>query len=56
MTGGRVRVIATVAAAILMQLLRSTLIFHAATDAIAQIVTAVVIIVAVYIQRVRARA
>lgn len=56
LTGGRVRVIATVAAAILMQLLRSTLIFHAATDAIAQIVTAVVIIVAVYIQRVRARA
>ncbi len=56
LTGGRVRVIATVAAAILMQLLRSTLIFHAATDAIAQIVTAVVIVVAVYIQRVRARA
>lgn len=56
LTGGRVRVLATVAAAILMQLLRSTLIFHAATDAIAQMVTAVVIIAAVYIQRARARA
>ena len=56
LTGGRVRVLATVAAAILMQLLRSTLIFHAATDAIAQIITAVVIIAAVYIQRTRARA
>lgn len=56
LTGGRVRVLATVAAAILMQLLRSTLIFHAATDAIAQMVTAVVIIAAVYIQRSKARA
>ncbi len=56
LTGGRVRVLGTVAAAILMQLLRSTLIFHAATDAIAQMVTAVVIIGAVYIQRTRARA
>lgn len=56
LTGGRVRVLSTVAAAILMQLLRSTLIFHAATDAIAQMVTAVVIIAAVYIQRSKARA
>ncbi|MGV8972402.1 MAG: ABC transporter permease [Rhodoglobus sp.] len=56
LTGGRVRVVGTVAAAILMQLLRSTLIFHSATDAISQIITAVVIIAAVYIQRVRARA
>jgi len=56
LTGGRVRVVGTVAAAILMQLLKSTLIFHSATDAIAQIVTAVVIVAAVYIQRARARA
>ncbi len=56
LTGGRVRVLGTVAAAILMQLLRSTLIFHEATDAISQMVTAVVIIGAVYIQRVRSRA
>ncbi len=56
LTGGRVRVIGTVAAAILMQLLKSTLVFHSATDAIAQIVTAVVIVAAVYIQRARARA
>lgn len=56
LAGGRVRVVGTVAAAILMQLLRSTLIFHSATDAISQIITAAVIIAAVYIQRVRARA
>lgn len=56
LTGGRVRVVGTVAAAILMQLLRSTLIFHSATDAVSQMVTAVVIVGAVYIQRVRARA
>ncbi len=56
LTGGRVRVVGTVAAAILMQLIRSTLIFHEATDAISQIITAVVIIGAVYIQRVRSRA
>ncbi len=56
LTGGRVRVVGTVAAAILMQLLKSTLVFHSATDAIAQIITAVVILAAVYIQRARARA
>ena len=56
LTGGRVRVVGTVAAAILMQLLRSTLIFHSATDAVSQMITAVVIVAAVYIQRVRAQA
>lgn len=56
LSGGRVRVVGTVAAAILMQLVSSTLIFHSATDAISQMITAVVIIVAVYIQRVRSRA
>jgi ribose/xylose/arabinose/galactoside ABC-type transport system permease subunit len=56
LAGGRVRVVGTVAAAILMQLLRSTLIFHSATDAVSQMITAVVIVAAVYIQRVRARA
>jgi ribose transport system permease protein len=55
LSGGRVRVVGTVAAAILMQLLRSTLIFHSASDAISQMVTAVVIVVAVYAQRARAR-
>ena len=53
LTGGRVRLLATVAAAILMQLVRSTLIFHSATDAEAQMVTAVVIVAAVYVQRLR---
>jgi len=54
LTGGRVRILGTVAAAILMQLLRSTLIFHSATDAESQMVTAVVIVAAVYVQRARA--
>ena len=56
LTGGRVRVMGTVAAAILMQLLSSTLIFHSATDAVSQMVTAAVIVGAVYIQRTKARA
>jgi ribose/xylose/arabinose/galactoside ABC-type transport system permease subunit len=55
LTGGRVRIVGTVAAAILMQLLRSTLIFHSATDAESQMATAVVIVAAVYVQRVRAK-
>jgi galactofuranose transport system permease protein len=55
LSGGRVRVLGTVAAAFLMQLLKSTLIFHSASDAISQMVTAVVIIVAVYAQRARTR-
>jgi galactofuranose transport system permease protein len=56
LTGGRVRILGTVAAAVLMQLLRSTLIFHSATDAESQMVTAVVIVAAVYVQRARAKA
>jgi galactofuranose transport system permease protein len=56
LTGGRVRILGTVAAAVLMQLLRSTLIFHSATDAESQMATAIVILAAVYVQRVRARA
>jgi ribose/xylose/arabinose/galactoside ABC-type transport system permease subunit len=56
LTGGRVRVVNTVAAAIFMQILRSTLSFHNAPDAIAQMITAAVIIVAVFVSRVRARA
>jgi ribose/xylose/arabinose/galactoside ABC-type transport system permease subunit len=56
LNGGRVRIVATLAGAFLMQLLRSTLIFHSATDAISQMITAVVIVAAVYIQRVRKRA
>jgi len=55
LTGGRVRILGTVAAAILMQLLRSTLIFHSATDAESQMATAIVIVAAVYVQRVRAK-
>ena len=55
LSGGRVRVVNTVFAAIFMQLLSATLIFHNASTAISQMVTAVVIIVAVYYSRVRAR-
>ena len=55
LTGGRVRILGTVAAAVLLQLLRSTLIFHSATDAESQMVTALVIVAAVYLQRARAR-
>ena len=56
LSGGRVRVVNTVAAAIFMQLLRSTLTFHNAPDAVSQMITAGVIILAVYVSRVRARA
>jgi ribose transport system permease protein len=55
LSGGRVRVVNTVVAAIFMQLLKATLQFHDAPDAISQMITAVVIVVAVYISRVRAR-
>ncbi|MDX6210225.1 MAG: galactofuranose transport system permease protein [Frankiales bacterium] len=56
LSGGRIRVVNTVVAAIFMQLLRSTLTFHNEPDAISQMITAVVIIVAVFVSRVRARA
>ncbi len=55
LTGGRVRIIGTIAGALVMQVLRSTLAFHNFSDAVAQMVTAVIIIVAVLVQRKRAR-
>jgi len=55
LTGGRVRIIGTIAGALVMQVLRSTLAFHNFSDAVTQMVTAVIIIVAVLVQRKRAR-
>ena len=51
LTGGRVRVVGTVAGALLMQLIISTLIAQNLPDSIAQMVQAAIIVVAVYVQR-----
>jgi ribose/xylose/arabinose/galactoside ABC-type transport system permease subunit len=53
LTGGRIRVLGTVAGALLMQLLRATLIKHNLPDSTAQMVQAVIILVAVYLARQR---
>jgi ribose transport system permease protein len=54
LSGGRVRVLGTVAGALLMQLITATLIKHNLPDSTAQIVQAAIIVVAVYLQRSRA--
>jgi ribose/xylose/arabinose/galactoside ABC-type transport system permease subunit len=51
LNGGRVRVLGTVAGAILIQLLETTLVSHNAPDSVARMVEALIIIAAVYIQR-----
>ena len=51
LTGGRVRVLGTVAGAVLIQLLETTLVSHNAPDSVARIVEALIIIAAVTIQR-----
>lgn len=51
LTGGRVRVVGTVAGALVMQLLISTLISQNLPDSVAQMVQAGIIVVAVYVQR-----
>jgi ribose transport system permease protein len=53
LTGGRVRVLGTVAGALLMQLLRATLIKHDLHDSTAQMIQAVIILIAVYVARER---
>jgi galactofuranose transport system permease protein len=53
LTGGKVRVLGTVAGALLMQLLTATLITHNLKDSSAQMVQAVIILVAVYTARER---
>jgi ribose transport system permease protein len=54
LSGGRVRILGTVAGALLMQLITATLIKHDLPDSTAQIVQAVIIVVAVYLQRAKA--
>jgi ribose transport system permease protein len=53
LSGGKVRVLGTVAGALLMQLVRATLIKHDLPDSAAQIVQAIIILVAVYVARER---
>ncbi|MGH3433812.1 MAG: ABC transporter permease [Thermocrispum sp.] len=53
LSGGRVRILGTVAGALLMQLITATLIKHNLPDSTAQIVQASIIVVAVYLQRPR---
>jgi galactofuranose transport system permease protein len=53
LSGGRVRVLGTVAGALLMQLVRATLIKHDLPDSAAQIAQAVIILIAVYVARER---
>jgi ribose transport system permease protein len=53
LTGGRVRILGTVAGALLMQLITATLIKHNLPDSTAQIIQAAIIVVAVYLQRTR---
>jgi ribose transport system permease protein len=51
LTGGQVKVLGTVAGALLLQFISATLIKHNVPDAYSQIAQAVIILVAVYIQR-----
>jgi ribose/xylose/arabinose/galactoside ABC-type transport system permease subunit len=53
LTGGSVRVLGTVAGALLMQLLRATLIKHNLPDSTTQMAQAVIILIAVYVARER---
>lgn len=53
LTGGRIRVLGTVMGALLMQLVRATLIKHNLPDSTAQMVQAAIIVVAVYAARER---
>jgi ribose/xylose/arabinose/galactoside ABC-type transport system permease subunit len=55
LSGGQVRVVGTVAGALLMQLLTATLIFHDIPDSTAQIIQALIVVAAVYIQLGRRR-
>ena len=53
LTGGRVTIFGTLVGALIMQLIRTTLLRHGIPDAVALVIKAVIIIVAVYIQRQR---
>jgi ribose/xylose/arabinose/galactoside ABC-type transport system permease subunit len=56
LSGGQVRILGTVAGALLMQLITATLIFHDIPDSTAQIAQAVIVIGAVYVQLGRGKA
>jgi ribose/xylose/arabinose/galactoside ABC-type transport system permease subunit len=56
LSGGQVRIVGTIAGALLMQLITATLIFHDIPDSTAQIVQAVIVIAAVYVQLGRGKA
>jgi ribose/xylose/arabinose/galactoside ABC-type transport system permease subunit len=53
LSGGRVRILGTVMGALLIQLIRATLIKNDLPDSIAQLVQAAIIVLAVYAQRER---
>lgn len=53
LTGGRIRILGTLAGALLMQLIAATLITHNLPDSATRMVIALVILGAVYVQRVR---
>lgn len=53
LSGGSVKIAGTVAGALLLQLITATLVKHDVTDAYSQIAQAVIILVAVYVQRAR---
>lgn len=55
LSGGQVRILGTVAGALVMQLLTATLIFHDVPDSTAQMVQAGIVVAAVYIQVARRR-
>jgi ribose transport system permease protein len=54
LSGGRVRILGTLAGALLMQLISATLIKHDLPDSTARMIAAAIIVVAVYLQRSRA--
>ncbi|SHF68266.1 monosaccharide ABC transporter membrane protein, CUT2 family [Jatrophihabitans endophyticus] len=51
LTGGRVRVLGTMAGAVLIQLLENTLVSHGIRDSVARVVEALIIVAAVLVQR-----
>jgi galactofuranose transport system permease protein len=55
LSGGQVRVIGTIAGALLMQLITATLIFHNIPDSTAQMVQALIVVAAVWLQLGRRR-
>ena len=51
LSGGRVRILGTLAGALLMQLIIATVIQHNLPDSTARMIQAAIIVVAVYVQR-----